>query len=180
MYSGKRTDTVDFGGEMDYSDVKWFQDAPPRRGTPARHPQEQPQQHPHVQHAPPPPPQHYHPSSRVVEQNEGFEYALSAAHNVLYQRYKQYGQLGVLGWCSEFSELIDNLKELGISGNMFVTTRETALKACEDILKLKMEDVKMQLIIMYLSSQVARLRKFLDSEHVWTDYPDPAFPLEPK
>ncbi len=30
---GKRTDVVDFGGEMDYSETKWFQDAPPRRHT---------------------------------------------------------------------------------------------------------------------------------------------------
>lgn len=30
MYSGKRTDVVDFGGETDYSDVKWFQDPPQR------------------------------------------------------------------------------------------------------------------------------------------------------
>lgn len=89
-------------------------------------------------------------------------------------------QLGVLGWCSEFSELIDNLKELGFSGNMFVTTRVQALKACEEILQLKMEDVKMQLITMYLSSQVARLRRFLDADKVWNDYPDPQFPLEPK
>lgn len=134
---------------------------------------------------------------RVIEQNAGFEYALSAAPNVLYQRYKQYGQvrlsrvlevmgssvvvqLGVLGWCSEFSELVDNLKELGFSGNMFVTTRVQALKACEEILQLKMEDVKMQLITMYLSSQVARLRRFLDADKVWNDYPDPQFPLEPK
>ncbi|KAF9527751.1 hypothetical protein CPB83DRAFT_855572 [Crepidotus variabilis] len=76
--------------------------------------------------------------------------------------------------------MIDNLKELGFSGNMFVTTREQALKTCEDILQLKMEDVKMQLITMYLSSQVARLRRFLDAERVWNDYPEPHFPLEPK
>ncbi|KJA25810.1 hypothetical protein HYPSUDRAFT_383056 [Hypholoma sublateritium FD-334 SS-4] len=170
MFAGKRTDVVDFGGEMDYSETKWFQDAPPRRHTPtARQPQEPPQ----------PAPQ-YHPSPRVIDQNDGFQYALSAAPNVLYQRYKQFGQLGVLGWCSEFSELIDNLKELGVSGNMFVTTREQALKTCEEILKLKMEEVKMQLVTMYLSSQVARLRRYLDAEHVWNDYPDPSFPLEPK
>jgi len=164
MYAGKRSDVVDFGGEMDYSNVKWFQEAPPR---------------------PPPPPEQppgpqYTPSPHVIDQNEGFEYALTAAPNVLYQRYKQYGQLGVLGWCSEFSELIDSLKDLGISGNMFVTTRSQALKTCEEILQLKMEDVKMQLIIMFLNSQVARLRRFLDAERTWSDYPDPHFPLEPK
>jgi len=115
----------------------------------------------------------------VVDQNDGFEYALSVAPNVLWQRYKQYGQLGVLGWCSEFSELIDNLKELGFAGNMFVATRTHALKACEEILQLKLEDVKMQIILMYLSSQVARLRRFLDGDRVWNDYPDLNFPLEP-
>jgi len=163
QWAGKRSDVVDFGGEMDYSNVKWFQDPPPRPAPPPELP---------------PQPQ-YQPSRIVIEQNEGFEYALSAAPNVLYQRYKQYGQLGVLGWCSEFSELIDNLKELGFSGNMFVTTRSQALKTCEEILQLKMEDVKMQLITMYLSSQVARLRRFLDAERVWNDYPEPNFPLEP-
>lgn len=29
-YSGKRTDVVDVGGEMDYSDYQWFQDVPAR------------------------------------------------------------------------------------------------------------------------------------------------------
>jgi len=170
-YAGKRSDVVDFGGEADYSHVKWFEDRPPReRATPM------------PTHAPEPThqPSQYQPSGRVIEQNSGFEYALSAAPNVLYQRYREYGQLGVLGWCSEFSELVDNLKELGFSGNMFVTTRVQALKACEDILQLQMEDVKMQLITMYLSSQVARLRRFLDPDKGWTDYPESHFPLEPK
>ncbi|CAA7265975.1 unnamed protein product [Cyclocybe aegerita] len=163
-YSGKRTDVVDFGGEMDYSHVQWFQDRPPRP-TPVPQPAPQPQ---------------YHPSPHVIERNEAFVYALSAAPNILYQRYKQFGQLGVLGWCSEFSELIDNLKALGFEGNMFVATREQALKTCEQLLQLKLEDVKMQLIIMYLSTQVARLRRFLDGDRIWDDYPEPQFPLEPK
>ena len=42
-----------------------------------------------------------------------------------------------------------------------------------------MEDVRMQIVKMYLSTQVARLRRFLDAERVWTDYPDNTFPLEP-
>ncbi len=104
----------------------------------------------------------------------------SLGHAIAGKCTDQINQLGVLGWCSEFSELIDNLKEMGVSGNMFVTTREQALKTCEEILKLKMEEVKMQLVTMYLSSQVARLRRYLDAEHVWNDYPDPSFPLEPK
>ena len=86
-------------------------------------------------------------------------------------------QLGVLGWCSEFSELIDALKTLGFNGNMFVATREQALKTCSEILKLRL-DVKMQIIIMYLSSQVARLRRFLDGEATYDDYPATDFPVE--
>ncbi|KAF8898946.1 hypothetical protein BD779DRAFT_1464992 [Infundibulicybe gibba] len=118
------------------------------------------------------------PPPGVIEQNEAFEFALGAAPNVLYARFKQYGQLGVLAWCSEFGELIDNLKDLGFQGNMFVTTRNQALKTCEEILKLNL-DLEMQIILMYLSSQVARLRRFLDGEKVWNDYPLPKFPLEP-
>ncbi|KAJ7596816.1 hypothetical protein C8J56DRAFT_1000924 [Mycena floridula] len=151
-YTGKRSDIVDFGGEYDYSGHQWFQNAPER-------------------------PQQSH--ANVIEQNQTFEFALSAAPNVLYGRYKQYGQLGVLAWCSEFSELIDGLKALGFHGNMFVSTRTQALKTCEEILKLKL-DIKMQIIIMYLSSQVSRLRRFLDGDGNWDDYPEPQFPLEPR
>ncbi|KAH9486561.1 hypothetical protein JR316_0000626 [Psilocybe cubensis] len=183
----KNRDVVDFGEEMDYSHVQWFQDAPQRPSTlpqpeqrqPQQHHQQQ-QQHHHQQHHPTEP---YQPSPHVIDQNEGFIFALSAAPNVLYQRYKQYGQLGVLGWCSEFSELVDNLKELGFAGNMFVTTRAQALKCCEEIMQLRaerMEEVKMQLVLMYLSSQVARLRRFLDVDRVWNDYPDVGIPLEVK
>ncbi|TFK36903.1 hypothetical protein BDQ12DRAFT_667433 [Crucibulum laeve] len=162
-----RTDVVDFGGEMDYSNYQWFQDPPPRQPAP---------QAPSAPQATAPA---YVPLPGVIEQNEMFEFALAAAPNVLYARYKQYGQLGVLAWCSEFGELIDNLKDLGFQGNMFVTTRTQALKTCEELLKLKL-DVKMQIIVMYLSSQVARLRRFLDGDRVWDDYPIPTFPLEPQ
>lgn len=62
---------------------------------------------------------------------------------------------------------------------MFVTTRQSALKACEDILKLKL-DIRMQIIVMYLSSQVARLRRFLDGEKQWDDYPATEFPMDPR
>ncbi|KAF9448187.1 hypothetical protein P691DRAFT_792858 [Macrolepiota fuliginosa MF-IS2] len=161
-YSGKRTDVVDHGGEMDYSGVQWFSEPGPQRAAPP----------------PPQPDPSYAPDPVVIDQNESFEYALSVAPNELYARYRQYGQLGVLGWCSEFSELIDNLKDLGFQGNMFVSTRTQALKTCEDILKLKL-DVKMQIIIMYLSSQVARLRRFLDGDRQWDDYPQPQFPQYP-
>ena len=87
------------------------------------------------------------------------------------------GQLGVLAWSSEFSEMIDALKALGFEGNMFVSTRTQALKTCEDILRLKL-DIEMQIIVMYLSSQIARLRRFLDSDRQWDDYPKPQFPLD--
>ena len=82
----------------------------------------------------------------------------------------------MLAWCAEFSELIDALKQLGFEGNMFVSTRIQALKACSDILQLRL-DVKMQIIVMYLSSQVQRLRRFLDGDRQWDDYPIITFPL---
>lgn len=75
--------------------------------------------------------------------------------------------------------MIDTLKTLGFHGNMFVTTRQQALRTCEELLRLKL-DIKMQIILMYLSSQVARLRRFLDGERVFDDYPVPEFPLEPR
>jgi hypothetical protein len=34
------------------------------------------------------------PTEDTIHANENFEYALSAAPNVLYQRYMQYGQVG--------------------------------------------------------------------------------------
>ena len=62
---------------------------------------------------------------------------------------------------------------------MFVSTRAAALQTCEEILRIRLPDVQMQIIIMYLSSQVARLRRFLDGDRVWDDYPELTFPLEP-
>jgi len=157
-YTAKNAEHVDFGGEVDYSGHQWFQEPPPR-------PEPQPVVEPYI------------PEQSVIMQNEAFGFALGAAPNVLYGRYKQYGQLGVLAWCSEFGELIDSLKELGFRGNMFVTTRTQALRTCEEILKLKL-DIEMQIILMYLSSQVMRLRRFLDGERQWDDYPAPKFPLD--
>jgi len=60
---------------------------------------------------------------------------------------------------------------------MFVNTRTQALATCQELLKLKM-DIQMQIIIMYLTSQIARLRRFLDGEKEYDDYPTPSFPLE--
>ncbi|KZT05831.1 uncharacterized protein LAESUDRAFT_737171 [Laetiporus sulphureus 93-53] len=159
--SGKPTETVDFGEEYDYTGYEWFKDPPPRP-------------------EPPPTPSVAPtriPDPSVIEQNQMFDFALKSAPNVLYTRYKQYGQLGVLAWCSEFSELIDALKRLGFDGNMFVATRAQALRTCEDILRLKL-NIDMQIIVMYLSSQVAKLRRFLEGERQWNDYPEISFPLD--
>jgi len=147
--------------DADYDGMEWFKDPPQRSQPPTPSMQ---QQDPYI------------PAQNVVEENERFIYALKHAPNVLFTRFKQYGQLGVLGWCSEFSEMIDALRNLGFSGNMFVATRQQALATCADILKLRL-DIKMQIIIMYLSSQVARLRRFLDGEAVFEDYPETDFPI---
>jgi hypothetical protein len=72
--------------------------------------------------------------------------------------------------------MINSLKELGFKGNMLLTTRTQALRTCEEILKIKL-DIETQIILM-LSSQVARLRRFLDGERQWDDYPVPKFPLD--
>lgn len=71
--------------------------------------------------------------------------------------------------------MIDDLKQLGFQGNMFVNTRAQALQTCQDILKMKL-DIGMQIIVMYLSSQIERLRRFLDGETKYEDYPIPDFP----
>jgi len=119
----------------------------------------------------------YQPLPNVIEDNERFIMALKGSPRVMYQRYKDFGQMGVFGWTAELSELIDALKTLGFEGNMFVSTREAALTACEKLLSLVQKlEIEMQIIIMYLSSQVARLRRFLDSERQWNDYPKPNFP----
>jgi hypothetical protein len=58
---------------------------------------------------------------------------------------------------------------------MFVETRTQALKTCEDLLKLKL-DIKMQIIVMFLVHQVTRMRRFLDGNRQWDDYPEIEFP----
>jgi len=146
---------------------KWFQeteDMPQSKAQPS---------------APPTTGTSYQPLPDVIEQNNIFINALQYAPAICYERYKQYGQLGVLGWCSEFSDMIDELKALGFGGNMFVNTRAQALQTCQDLLRLKL-DIAMQIIIMHLSSQVARLRRFLDTDTEYTDYPIPSFPLDPR
>jgi len=98
---------------------------------------------------------------------------------VLYTRFREFGQLGVLGWCDELRELIDEIIKAGFEGALFTSTREAALGCCSRILRTNM-DVNMQIIIIYLSSQVARLRRFLDGDLQYEDYPDLSFPREAK
>jgi len=111
----------------------------------------------------------------VLATNEALVYALRLAPNVVYSRCREFGQIGVLGWCDEFRELIDAVIETGFAGALFTSTREAALRACKDLLKLNL-DVTMQIITIYLASQVARLRRFLDGELQYEDYPDLSFP----
>lgn len=73
--------------------------------------------------------------------------------------------------------MIDAIKQLGVEGNMFVSTRLQALRTCEEILRLDL-DVQMQIIVIHLISQVQRLRRFLDGEKQWDDYPEITFPLD--
>lgn len=75
--------------------------------------------------------------------------------------------------------MIDAIKQLGVDGNMFVSTRLQALRTCEEILRLDL-DVQMQIIVIHLITQVQRLRRFLDGEKQWDDYPDITFPLDPE
>ncbi|KAK7694981.1 hypothetical protein QCA50_002169 [Cerrena zonata] len=132
----KPMDTVDWGDEVDYSGYEWFKDPPPRPEPP--------------QFAEP-----FVPDPVVIEKNELFDFALKAAPNVLYGRYKQYGQLGVLAWCSEFGEMIEEIKRLGFDGSMFVSTRTQALRTCEELLKLQADfQIEMQIIVMYFCSQL--------------------------
>ena len=66
-----------------------------------------------------------------------------------------------------------------MAGHMFTATRAQALDTCRELLLLLTEgkiEVQMQIIIIYLSSLVARLRKFLDSNTEFEDYPQPNFP----
>jgi hypothetical protein len=91
--------------------------------------------------------------------------------------------------------MIDELKEFGSHGtllfpcyctciyvhlgHMFTDTRDQALETCTyllDALVNRME-VRMQIIVMFLSFQVQRLRKFLDANTDFDDYPQPEFPM---
>lgn len=58
-------------------------------------------------------------------------------------------QLGVLGWCHEFSELVDTVKTAGNAGWLFTSTRDEGLDACEHILSLEIE-IKVQVVTLYL------------------------------
>ncbi|KAF8755890.1 hypothetical protein RHS01_04893 [Rhizoctonia solani] len=142
----------------------------------------------------------YVPTPDVIERNELIIKALKNAPDALHTRFRHFGQLGVLGWSSEFSELIDEIQRCGLERQMFTTTRAQALSTCKALLKLHI-DIRLQMISMYvfdrpllppscvayslaladlirfLCSQIARLRRFLDAETEYTDYPTPDFPL---
>ena len=88
----------------------------------------------------------------------------------------------MLGFCSEFEELHEAIKRLGIDGNMFVQTRTAALTACSSILELELlQDVKLQIILLLLSGLIQKLRRFLDAEPIKPDddYPQINFPFDP-
>jgi len=146
-------------GALEYSGFQWLQNRPAQPNPPPVSPPRVP----------------FNPTPTAIQRNESLIKAFKAAPNVLYERYCQFGQLGVLGWCAEFEELISEVKGLGISGDMADATRDCALQTCRDILKLQL-DVQMQLIILYLSGQISRLRAFLD-QNGDEDYPIPSFPL---
>ncbi|CAE6524416.1 unnamed protein product [Rhizoctonia solani] len=118
----------------------------------------------------------YVPTPEVIERNELIVKALKNAPGALHTRFRHFGQLGVLGWSSEFSELIDEIQRCGLERQMFTTTRAQALSTCKALLKLHI-DIRLQMISMFLCSQIARLRRFLDAETEYTDYPTPNFPL---
>ncbi|KAJ1301691.1 hypothetical protein OPQ81_008926 [Rhizoctonia solani] len=118
----------------------------------------------------------YVPTPEVIERNELIIKALKNAPGALHTRFRHFGQLGVLGWSSEFSELIDEIQRCGLERQMFTTTRAQALSTCKALLRLHI-DIRLQMISMFLCSQIARLRRFLDADTEYTDYPTPDFPL---
>jgi hypothetical protein len=78
--------------------------------------------------------------------------------------------------------MIDAIKRLGLDGNMFVSTRAAALAMCKEILNLDMLDhIKMQIIVIHVTSMIQRLRRFLDPEPAkpYDDYPEIKFPMDP-
>lgn len=60
---------------------------------------------------------------------------------------------------------------------MFISTRKRALEACTQMLTILREsmEIEMQIIVMYLCSQINRLRIYLDSDGHWEDYPASRF-----
>jgi len=152
-------DTLDGGkGALEqYAGHQWLQNRPP--------PQDQPR--------PPSPPVPFMGSPEAVRRNDALITALEIAPNVLFDRYHQFGQIGVLAWCTEFEEMVGEIKSLGFGEEMAGQTRERALEACKEILKLDF-NIPAQLINMYLAGQIARLRAFLGAEGD-ADYPQCRF-----
>ncbi|KAG8731562.1 hypothetical protein FRC11_003696, partial [Ceratobasidium sp. 423] len=91
----------------------------------------------------------YVPTPEVIERNELIVKALKNAPGALHTRFRHFGQLGVLGWSSEFSELIDEIQRCGLERQMFTTTRAQALSTCKALLRLHI-DIRLQMISMYV------------------------------
>jgi len=66
-----------------------------------------------------PPQSQYQPSPFVVEQNEGFIYALSIAPNVLYQKYKEFGQVTISPFLIYEVKILTIGKKVGRAGLVF-------------------------------------------------------------
>ncbi|KAG9087474.1 hypothetical protein FRC06_002522, partial [Ceratobasidium sp. 370] len=90
------------------------------------------------------------PTPEVIQRNELIVNALKNAPGALQTRFRHFGQLGVLGWSSEFSELVDEIQRCGLERQMFTTTREQALTTCRDLLRLHIE-VSMQMISIHFT-----------------------------
>jgi len=135
----------------------------------------------------------FDPTPEMVENNEMLASALQASPGILHERFQQYGdvrslaserrplfvpyshssflpllsfsflKLGVLGWCNDFKELVDAIKDAGVGGTLFVATRDQGLETCRQVLSMEL-DIKKGMVLLYLSTQVSRLRRFLDGE----------------
>jgi len=81
-------------------------------------------------------------------------------------------KLGVLGWCNDFKELVDAVKDAGVGGTLFVATRDQGLQTCRQVLSMEL-DIKKGMVLLYLSTQISRLRRFLDGEVDPEQHTDP-------
>ncbi|KAF8323238.1 hypothetical protein DL93DRAFT_2070840 [Clavulina sp. PMI_390] len=121
----------------------------------------------------PSPPMPYSGSPEAIALNRRIMDSLKVAPEVLFSRYHEFGQIGVLRWCRDFEDLIGEIMKLGNSGDMADRTRDHALEACEEILKVDIPN-STQLVLRCLTNQIHQLRDFLGVNDA-TDYPQRAF-----